>query len=290
MFATRPLTAGDLIYRERPVHSSRRDLFVLTDQLQNGVFFRASLQQLTREARNSILQLHNAAPQGYDMVRGILKTNCLAIRITELPDTKPGEEFRACFPVISRINHACSPTAHYYFNWKTFQGEVRALHLIPPGEEITIAYTDVCLPMCERHARLKEERFMQTCICPICDQPPHIIAQSDARRTKIHALLSQMLPIDSKEMPDNIPIERFEEALAAAEEEGVIVDFSKLLLYGSQLLTVYSSLDKAKEWALRARKLFRASEGKDGYHYAKTGDAMKIHAQMEASGQGPVGL
>ncbi|KAK7692733.1 hypothetical protein QCA50_004366 [Cerrena zonata] len=290
MIATRSIDPGELIYRERPVYSSRRDLLVLADQLENGVFNRAALQRLTPDARNSILQLHNAAPPGYDVVRGILKTNCLEIRITELPDTKPGEEFRGCFPMLSRINHACSPTAHYYFNWKTFQGEIRALHVIIPGEEITIAYTDLCLPARERHTRLKDERFMETCICRICSQPPHLLAESDARRLKIHALLERMLPVDSKEMPGNIPVERFREAMSAAEEEGVVYDFSRLLLFGSQLQTLYGSLNLAKEWVARARKLFRESEGKDGYHYVKLGQAMSIHRQMEASGQGPIGV
>ena len=289
MVATHPIQAGALIYRERPIHATRRTLLVLGDQLDNGVFFRAALQRLTPEARNSILELQNSATEdGYDKIRGIMKTNCLEIRITELPDTKAGEEFRACFPTLSRINHACSPTANYYFNWKTFQGEVRALHEIVEGEEITIAYTDLCRPKRERHAKLREERFMTTCICRICEQPPHLIDESDARRVKIHALLSQMLPVGSKGMPENIPIARFREAMDAAEEEGVIYDFSKLLLFGSQLLTIYGNLDEAKEWASRARRLFRESEGKDGYHYAGLEQAMKIHAQMEASGQGPI--
>ncbi|RDW75993.1 hypothetical protein BP5796_06814 [Coleophoma crateriformis] len=62
---------------------------------------------------------------------GIVNANALPVEPTGV----------AVFPEISKLNHACAPTAEYSFNTTTGEARVYAVQHIEPGQEITIDYT-----------------------------------------------------------------------------------------------------------------------------------------------------
>ncbi|CAL1706928.1 unnamed protein product [Somion occarium] len=285
MIATRSISAGELIFRERPVYAARREVNCAADQNDNGIFYRAAIHRLSQQARRSILGLQNAFPPPFDVVPGILNTNCLEIRITEKPDPKPSESFVGCFPVISRANHDCAPVANYFFNFGTFEGELRAMNDIAGGEEITITYMDLCLPKAERQAYLSRTRYF-TCGCATCSTPAAELGQSDARRAQIGRLIERLDTLDTPHLPERSSLDELERALAAAEEEGLVKEYARVLLIGSQVLTIYGDLHIAMNWAQRAKRLFIMVEGAGSYNVRRLEDAERVHSAMASAPRG----
>jgi|LauGreDrversion2_3_1035106.scaffolds.fasta_scaffold18437_1 hypothetical protein len=83
------------------------------------------------------------------------------------------------YPIASFFNHSCWPNAVVSFSGQTLV--VRAIQDIQPGEEVTIAYTELYCPRILRRAQLQaKKRFL--CECARCQLPA-----SDALEARIGA-------------------------------------------------------------------------------------------------------
>ncbi|KAH7121070.1 hypothetical protein B0J11DRAFT_581829 [Dendryphion nanum] len=106
------------------------------------------------------------------------------VLMTNAFGTTLGEgNFRALFPIISRINHACEPNSFVMFSQTGFSLGIKAYRDIEPGEEITISYLLLGQPSDKRQEGLKRWGFK--CTCSLCKAPKHILSASDARRNLI---------------------------------------------------------------------------------------------------------
>jgi hypothetical protein len=188
VFAARAIKKGELIISERPLYFGKIGRCAFDETEQNGIFERNMLKPLAQSSLLSILGLRNAHasenPYNYDEVVGILKTNCLPIQVSDVTgiEDKYGEDLHeALFPYISRINHSCSPSTHFYFNTTTFCGELRATRNITKGAELSWTYTDLFASRAERRQYLKEH-FRFHCACESCSQDEADIRESDRRR------------------------------------------------------------------------------------------------------------
>lgn len=289
MIAQRPINAGEMIVTERPVWAGRSRISCAADQTNaNGIFHRAAIRGLSEPSRIAFFALANSYPPAqYDVVPGILNTNCLGITVPtrdSRAQQNPGsrtdtETYIACFPTLSRANHDCTPNAHYVFSPATFAGEFRAIRNIAAGEEITITYTSLCAPSAERCAFLATTRFFD-CRCATCALPAAQLRVSDARRMCIREML---VKIEEARFPPRIPISELREAVGWARSEGLRVEEGRLLLCGSQVLTVYDGLDVAMGWAKEARKVFETIEGARSEYLRKLDDAYRVHQRMAAA-------
>jgi len=81
--AARAIAEGELILAERPIWAGRSRLSCAADQTSmNGIFYRAAIRDLSTRSRTAFLELANSYPAAeYDIVPGILNTNCLAINL-----------------------------------------------------------------------------------------------------------------------------------------------------------------------------------------------------------------
>jgi len=277
VIAVRNIARGEIIHAERPVYVARRTLACAEDQTNaNGVFYRAALNGLSSYARSAILALSNSYPPHFDIVPGVLNSNRLDIQISDAPDNSMPSQFVGCFPILSRVNHDCAPSANYIFDFMSFEGQLRALRDIAAGEEITITYTRLCTSRSERQAALSGTRFF-TCLCPTCSLPPPLRAQSDVRRAQLADLIATL---EDVEFPPRLPFEQLEQALANARDEGLVVEYGQVLLLGSQVLTIYYELHVAVEWAEKARSLFLMIEGSGSQKVRKLEEASRVHSLL----------
>ncbi|KAI0655332.1 SET domain-containing protein [Cubamyces menziesii] len=272
MIARRAIKGGELIWSERPIYAARRTLTCASDQTDaNGIFYRAALQKLSAASRRAFFELGSAYPQSeFDVVPGILNTNCLEISISDGDspgdhDPDPHDSFAGLFPTLSRANHSCRPSANYYFSVRSFTGQLWATEDISPGEEITITYTPLTAPRMERRAFLARTRFF-LCSCPACAIPTSQAETSDRRRIVICELLARL---QHTQYPPRIPKEELEQILEWAAAERMMVEYAKVLLFGSQVFTLYGEREAAAEWAARARSAFRMVEGEWSHHLSR---------------------
>ncbi|KAJ3198946.1 hypothetical protein HDU82_000854 [Entophlyctis luteolus] len=82
------------------------------------------------------------------------------------------------FPAVAMLNHSCAPNCSFVAGTHA-QMVVRTLHPVSEGEELCVAYVDLCLPRDERRGKLLEsKRFW--CMCERCESADSSEA-SDAR-------------------------------------------------------------------------------------------------------------
>ncbi|KAL4247520.1 SET domain-containing protein [Abortiporus biennis] len=275
LVARRRISAGELIISERPIYAARKSLCCAADQTyENGIFYRAALGNLSEHARTSLLGLENSYPSQYDLVPGILNTNCLEIRITPEPD--PTTSFVGCFPTLSRVNHDCTPSAYYYFDNSTFHGQLRAIRDTMEGEEITITYAEPYAVRKDRQEFLQRTRFF-ICECRACMLTPELQCLSDRRRENVRNLINR---IENEQFPPKISLEELSDVLRKAGEEGLIVDYARILMLGSQVLTLYNDLAIAMEWTQRARRMFVKIQGENSYTVKKIDDAIRVQSLL----------
>lgn len=274
MFAQRPIKAGELILSERPIVVTYHALTYFHDQtLANGVFHRAALSGLSQEARAAIMSLKNCFGAEIDEVPGILRTNYLQVDLVEEP--KESDAHFGCFPTLSRANHDCSPTANYFFSFKTFSGQFWATRNIAKDQEITIMYTHLLCPRSERQEVLLD-KFKFTCACSTCSLLPAKTMASDTRRQTLAHLDAN---VDSITFPPSMSLKRIEEGLGWASDEGMAVVYARLLLLGATFSVTKNDFVTAKQWVKRAKKAYRKVEGERSYNVKRMED-MQAMLQM----------
>lgn len=252
MVACRAIRAGELIYAERPVYAQRADLARSADfDFTNGRAYVAPVHGLSQAARAAILGLTSAHGAARHALAGIFHTNNMELDVTPEPDARA--RFVGCFPTLARANHACAPSANYYFVFATFAGELRAGRDIAAGEEITISYCDVLRPRRERQESL-QSLFAFRCHCETCEAPR--ADESDDRRARLANLVARI------ETPDaSVPLSMLQEGLQWSTKERLWAKYAQVLFYGSACLMVRLDLVNGFEWARRARAEYLKLEG-----------------------------
>uniref|UniRef100_A0A2N9F3I1 MYND-type domain-containing protein n=1 Tax=Fagus sylvatica TaxID=28930 RepID=A0A2N9F3I1_FAGSY len=76
------------------------------------------------------------------------------------------------YPVVSIINHSCSPNSVLVFEGRL--AVIRAVQYIPQGAEVFISYIEIAGSTMTRQKALKEQ-YLFTCMCPRCIK----VGQSD---------------------------------------------------------------------------------------------------------------
>lgn len=158
-------------------------------------------------------------------------------------------------------------------------GELYATRHISVGEEITIQYTPLCAPRTVRRMHLAETRFFN-CRCSTCTLPVERSRSSDERRLRIRDLLHT---IEDARFPPRVSVEELTEAVRWARMEGTRLEEARLLLCGSQVLTLYDELGIAMSWAKEARRVFQILEGENSDSLQRLDDADRVHAKMAAA-------
>lgn len=153
--------------------------------------------------------------------------------------------FRALFPIISRINHACNPNSFVMFSQTGFSLGIKAYRDIEPGEEITISYLLLGQPSDKRQEGLKRWGFK--CSCSLCNAPKHVLATSDTRRNKI---IKREVDFNAawKDKRINAAIRYGEELLKLLEEEDLIPLMTDEYVVLARLHLLNGEPDKAEEY------------------------------------------
>ncbi|KAJ7287034.1 hypothetical protein C8J57DRAFT_1460483 [Mycena rebaudengoi] len=258
MVARRPIRMGELIILERPLVVSRTDVAIAEDQSATGTFYRAALSGLSAATRASIMALHNCfTREQHEPVLGTLLTN-------QHPVTLPhaaagGAAYSGLYPLISRANHDCAPSANFFFNTASFTGQLRAVRDIAAGAEITVVYGMPAAARAERRTELREH-YNFVCRCATCELPPALAAQSDARRRAI----GEMLPHMSQGVyAQDMSVACIEELLDWATQEGLYALYAQLLVYGYGLAAKLGAAALADRWSQMAVVAFRVLNGAD---------------------------
>ncbi len=216
LFATRSLAPGEMLFEERPLIVSPAQgaidvhLFVDLDDVALGVTARAAHTTLLTLSRQALMQLSDRGEP--KSLTGVAHTNGVAI-----------DAFRGgVFLVFSRLNHSCTPSAHFEYNPETHSQSVFVLRPIEAGEEVTVAYKDreMHMPRLLRRLRLFST-FGFECACGTCAEDcPVVISASDSRRTRIAQLFELIYDAMRRGDPD-AAVGMCEERVALLSDEGL---------------------------------------------------------------------
>ncbi|TFY78318.1 hypothetical protein EWM64_g5700 [Hericium alpestre] len=206
MRATRPITAGDIIYAERPL-AILPVKWISTNVPPNGEFatyeewyqyamiereelLKVVLARMAPENQAAYRALANSHKcDGSSPLSGVLCTNSYALGMDPwfdiVPDIAERDEYQTTLcgvcEELSRINHSCGPNAKVSFHMPSFSFVLTAVRDIPVGGEITVSYCKLTVPTSERQKYLAPYGF--TCTCKACSSPNI----SDTRRATIAA-------------------------------------------------------------------------------------------------------
>ncbi|KAB5577483.1 hypothetical protein GE09DRAFT_520292, partial [Coniochaeta sp. 2T2.1] len=148
-----------------------------------------------------------------------------------------------------RINHDCQPNALYRFSSRTLTLEVFPYRTIQPGEEITVSYTPISMPLSERRTYLSQV-WNITCHCPLCTSTsPSDISDSDHRRSRIEELRLSVQQASEQEYYENALV-MAHEWLDLAEREGVPPLIAEWYDVVSRLSFDTGDLGQARRYAL----------------------------------------
>ncbi|KAL1674647.1 hypothetical protein EV122DRAFT_220192 [Schizophyllum commune] len=216
MFATRALSAGDLVLAERPLMvralgpppytGPQMGLFRNPPSLVSRVVemefqIEVMVQRMVPKNRNAFLALTNSPDlSGCGNLVGRMYTNGRDVLQGFTFSGMPGGSatYTGLFDKLSRVNHrrvifCCTPNAVFTWDSPSFSGSLRAIRDIQPDEEITITYCNPSLSTAERAAALAPYNIK--CDCPACKDG----SASDARRDDIFAKFDKVQELESND-------------------------------------------------------------------------------------------
>ncbi|CAK7233970.1 hypothetical protein SCUCBS95973_008777 [Sporothrix curviconia] len=150
-----------------------------------------ALQQLPAPARAVFSQQMHIGGSG---VRANIDTNCFRFFLDGGRDEATGH--LCCYPPAARLNHDCEANCHY-----TITDGVQSIVAIrdsAAGEELSVSYIDVMVPVAERKNRLSSWGF--ACGCRLCTSPG-ASAAADARLAEIARLKTALDTGDASVTP-----------------------------------------------------------------------------------------
>ena len=132
----------------------------------------AAFNELSPEDKRSYMQLRCPDHPGRSPVIRIWDANCFAMG----HDT-------GIFLLASRINHSCTPNAHFAWNTNIGRETVHAIIDISAGQEIETSYCPTHKDAYNRRKRLEAYGF--DCSCDACRQITHTGQVSEERRRQM---------------------------------------------------------------------------------------------------------
>lgn len=264
MFASRPIKAGELLISERPAYLARQKLWRFVDQTdKNGLFHRNALSHLSSTSAQGIMCLKDSygPEKEFDKVPGILNTNYLTVDISDITHNTT-DNYIAIFPILSRANHSCSPSAHFFFDSHTWCGEFRAIRDIGEGDELTIWYVDVLESRDRRRELLKEQYFFD-CTCEACElSSPELRNESDERRKALDKLRTvyEANP-DNPVYPPRYSLDYFKTLLQYVETEKLEAQRGLVMSAASIFALQKGLLREHVHWHDEAVKAYKLIEG-----------------------------
>ncbi|KAK5170899.1 uncharacterized protein LTR77_004043 [Saxophila tyrrhenica] len=198
VFATRAIQRGTRILAELPTFTITSDRDLLPAFRRLSLEARKYISELSVNANKkpAILDWSEAA---YHVFRGALTTTPRSLfSINEYSTLLAafrnncfniGDDRRAIFHDISRLNHSCVPNAQGNFNTAIDGFAVHATHLIESRQEITISYlAEHGAVRSSRQAKLAQG-YGFACGCPVCDGSTVKGAESEERRRVVREQL-----------------------------------------------------------------------------------------------------
>jgi hypothetical protein len=269
LVATRAIKAGELVVAERPVFVLHNGLPRAADQSENGVFHANALRRLSAASASAIYALTNAyPPDKAHPLSGTLATNYLQLDATPEPMPGSADEYVGCFPLLSRVNHDCTPSANYFFSFPTFSGQLWATRDIAAGEEITMSYCVLSQTRDVRRAYLRERYFFD-CTCETCSLPASGRKKSDERRRKVNTMIEKV-ELGNRELVGRISANVWQETVRCAEEEKLLVHRAQLLFYGAGAMAAGRANPRlVSRWMVDACDAYRLVEGEQSYNVLK---------------------
>ncbi|KAN0132352.1 hypothetical protein V8E53_009778 [Lactarius tabidus] len=223
-FTSRDIQRGGLILSERPIFSMPIVTNLNAPDPLRYIFIDAAVQKLSPAHLDGYLSLqnsHNKCSCFRSPLFGIFGTNSFAVS-----EGDSGICLRA-----SRINHSCSPNAHFVFNSGTGEHHFLALRSIPRGEEISISYISrrslYGSPRRLRQAILRRA-YHFTCACSVCSLSEAESKMSDVRRQRVNELweiIGRLTPtMEEEDQCSSAAVEACVEGIRLLQEEGELVD------------------------------------------------------------------
>ncbi|KAG6860508.1 hypothetical protein C0995_010332 [Termitomyces sp. Mi166 len=189
MFATKDLVANDFVLAERPLLvapaimsmqiAAHSDNFKLTpaERMQAHLaevekLLQICIDRMDPEDRKVFFELHNCHTEdGSGPIFGRVRTNGIGFSIDGpgLEDEELSCTHSGTFPIMSRINHSCTPNVSYFFDPPSFSLRLHAVRPIKAGEELFINYTGITVPTAKRQENLRPYGFQ--CACDACIDP-----------------------------------------------------------------------------------------------------------------------
>lgn len=170
----------------------------LKDEPQEDTVKNVFAENLTDEVREAIMQLSDNYEEepGKKTLYGIFRTNSIGVpNVDEALLDLLGEDIgnSAIFIILSRMNHACTPTVHSKL--KPDDGNVymecHAVRDIVAGEHLTLCYCKMMQTAEERRKQLSTT-WQFECACQVCLLPEAELTKSDGRRRVIDNLLQKL--------------------------------------------------------------------------------------------------
>ena len=180
MFAKSKILRGTRILADRCLINLPQPKALLTD-------IERAFDQLSPSQQKAYMELHCPDRPGRSPVVRIWEANCFRV-----------DEGAGIFLKASRINHSCTPNAHFAWNANIQRETVHAIVDIPASKEIFISY---CYPHTDiYHRQQKLEPYGFDCDCRPCSQDTPSGRTSEACRRRIDELAQKIEEIRNDPM------------------------------------------------------------------------------------------
>lgn len=162
------------------------------------------------------------------------------------------------FATVSRLNHACSPSAHYCWNSKLGQMTVHVLRAVPRGEEITISYLAASGRVRGERQRLLQRDFGFTCACSRCALSGGALARSET----LQRAIGDLAPDSDPRSGEMLATSRFGAApdalIRMLAEEGLPMIWARTTLNSAM-----AQSNQPSYWAAQLAECLRLAMGAD---------------------------
>lgn len=289
VFATRNIARGTRIVAEKPKFTvaSDRDIYPALREL--SIKDRAYIAQLSTNPaiKPSLLSwfepLSHVYRSGGDrsLAVGEYKRLLAAFRNNSF---NIGNETRAIFHDISRINHSCLPNAQGNFNPSIASFTIHAVKPIDANDEISISYLDEhgALKL-TRQARLQQDYGFE-CRCAACDTSTTRGMEGERRRKAFQSKLKAFVDnrAQRKERDLKGELEMLQMLIRLFEQEGLAGrELASMYLSAAEGCSQIGDVSAAKEYGRQGLLMDEESVGSDNPLYKGSVARMrKINAHL----------
>lgn len=256
LVATRDITQGELLIKERPLFRVPLQTSSSPSQL-----IWASVQELDQSARKAFMKLSyvkfpkEADPQMHpeEVALAIFQTNAVS-----------AGDAVGIFPRMARLNHGCAGSFNSMYTWREDEGVlvVHALKNISKGQELLTTYFNTKQPKAQRRAYLAE-RYGFECKCSVCSLPGELSRASDDRLSRMETLYGRFSGWGVGEITGVEAVETAHEIWKLGGEEGYWSERGRLGADAVWVAAAHADYEAVKEWAAAAIQWYGYEIGTD---------------------------